>query len=32
MIPEKYTQFDTSGITVDIKDGMPPLEVLLLSR
>jgi hypothetical protein len=32
MIPEKYTQFDTSGITVDITDGMPPLEVLLLSR
>ena len=32
VIPEKYTQFDTSGISVEIKAGMPPLEIPLTSR
>lgn len=29
LIPEKYTQFETSGITTTVVAGMPPLELLL---
>ncbi len=29
LIPEKYTQFETSGITVAVEPRMPPLEIEL---
>lgn len=29
LIPERYSQFETSGVTVEIKAGMPPLEIPL---
>ncbi len=29
LIPEKYGRFDTSGITVDIEAGMPPIDIPL---
>jgi hypothetical protein len=32
LIPERYNRFDTSGLTVDIKAGMPPLEISLSSK
>lgn len=32
LVPEKYGRFDTSGITVDIKAGMPPLDIPLSSK
>ena len=31
LIPEKYTQFETSGITTTVAAGMPPLEIPLSS-
>ena len=32
LIPEKYTQFETSGITTTVAAGMPPLEIPLSSK
>lgn len=32
VIPDRYTRFDTSGITVEIKAGMTPLEISLSRR
>lgn len=32
LIPEKYTQFETSGITTSVAAGMPPLEIPLSSK
>jgi hypothetical protein len=32
LIPERYNQFGTSGITVEITAGMAPLEIPLTSR
>lgn len=32
LIPERYNRFDTSGLTADIKAGMPPLEISLSSK
>jgi len=32
LIPDRYTRFDTSGITVEIKAGMTPLEISLSRR
>lgn len=32
LIPEKYSRFETSGLTVDIKAGMPPLEIPLTRK
>lgn len=32
LIPEKYSQFETSGITVEIEAGMKPLEISLSRR
>ena len=29
LIPARYTQFETSGITVTVEPGMPPLEIKL---
>lgn len=29
LVPDRYTRFDTSGLTVEIKAGMPPLEIPL---
>lgn len=29
LIPDRYTRFDTSGLTVEIKAGMKPLEISL---
>jgi hypothetical protein len=29
LIPNRYTRFDTSGLTVEIKAGMKPLEISL---
>lgn len=29
LIPDRYTRFDTSGLTVEIKTGMQPLEIPL---
>ena len=31
-IPDRYNRFDTSGLTVEIKAGMPPLEISLSSK
>lgn len=30
LISERYTRFDTSGLTVEIKAGMKPLDIPLL--
>lgn len=32
LIPEKYCRFETSGIAVEIKRGMPPLDIPLTSK
>lgn len=32
LVPERYSRFDTSGITVDIQAGMAPLEIPLSSK
>jgi hypothetical protein len=32
LIPEKYASFETSGLTVEVKAGMPPLEISLSSK
>lgn len=32
LIPEKYTGFETSGITVTVAKGMAPLEIALTSK
>ncbi|MFM7244818.1 MAG: hypothetical protein ACKO40_11710 [Planctomycetaceae bacterium] len=32
LIPDRYTRFDTSGLSVEIKAGMPPLEISLSSK
>jgi hypothetical protein len=32
LIPDRYNRFDTSGLTVEIKAGMPPLEISLSSK
>jgi hypothetical protein len=32
LIPERYNRFDTSGVTVEIKAGMPPLEISLSGK
>jgi len=32
LIPERYNRFDTSGLTVEIKAGMPPLEISLSGK
>jgi len=32
LIPERYNRFDTSGLSVDIEAGMPPLEISLSSK
>lgn len=32
LIPEKYTRFETSGIAVEIKRGMPPLDISLSGK
>jgi hypothetical protein len=32
LIPEKYTQFETSGITASVAAGMAPLEIGLSSK
>lgn len=29
LIPDRYNRFDTSGLAVEIKAGMPPLEISL---
>jgi len=32
LIPERYTRFDTSGLSVEIKAGMQPLEISLTKQ
>jgi hypothetical protein len=32
LVPDRYTRFDTSGLTVEIKAGMKPLEIPLSRR
>jgi hypothetical protein len=32
LIPDRYTRFDTSGLSLEIKAGMPPLEISLSSQ
>ena len=32
LIPDRYNRFDTSGLTVEIKVGMSPLEISLSSK
>jgi hypothetical protein len=32
LVPDRYTRFDTSGLTVEIKAGMQPLEIPLVRK